>query len=127
MRQQLGRDERVAIYDALQRSQSASPIHRETGHDRQTIRNVRDDGDPRARTSPPPSSARPSLLDPYQEYIRERVRARCLNTAVLFDEIRARGDVGGRSTVNNFVQPLRPTHAPEPVQRSETPRAASAV
>ena len=118
---QLGRDERLAIYDALQRGQSVSQIHRETGYDRQTIRDVRDGGDPRERTSPPPSPGRPSLLDPYHEYIRERVRTGCLNTAVLFDEIRAMGYVGGRSTVKNFVQPLRPTLPPEPVQRFETP------
>lgn len=117
---QLGRDEQLAIYDALQHGQCVSQIHRETGHDRQTIRDIREAGDPRQRTSSPPSGARPSLLDPYRQYIRERVRAGCLNTAVLFDEIRAMGYVGGRSTVKNFVQPLRPTRPPEPVQRFET-------
>ncbi|NMP22049.1 IS21 family transposase [Sulfobacillus harzensis] len=118
---QLGRDERLAIYDALQDGQSVSHIHRETGHDRKTIRDIRDAGDPRQRTSPPPASARPRLLEPYEEYIRERVRAGCVNTAMLLDEIRLRGYTGGRSTLKNFVHPLRPTGVPEPVQRYETP------
>ncbi|PSR32265.1 MAG: transposase [Sulfobacillus benefaciens] len=117
---QLGRDERLAIYDDLQRGKSISHIHRETGHDRQTVRDIRDAGDPRQQTSPPPSPVRTSLLDPYHQYIRERVQAGCVNTAVLFDEIRQMGYVGGRSTVKNFVQPLRPTLLPEPVQRFET-------
>ncbi len=115
---QLGRDERLAIYDALQHGQSVSQIHRETGHDRKTIR---DAGDPRQRTSPPPASARPRLLEPYEQYIRERVQAGCVNTAVLLDEIRQMGYPGGRSTLKNFVHPLRPTVAPEPGQRYETP------
>lgn len=117
----LGREERLAIYDALQHGQSVSQIHRETGHDRKTIRDIRDGGDPRQRTSPPPASTRPRLLEPYEQYIRERVRAGCVNTAVLLDEIRAMGYTGGRSTLKNFVHPLRPTVAPEPVQRFETP------
>ena len=115
---QLGRDERLAIYDDLQRGKSISHIHQETGHDQQTIRDIRDAGDPRQRTSPAP--ARTSLLDPYHQYIRERVQAGCVNAAVLFDEIRQMGYAGGRSTVKNFVHPLRPTLLPEPVQRFET-------
>jgi transposase len=125
--QQLGRDEQLAIYDDLQQGKSVSQIHRETGHDRQTIRKVRDDGDPQQRqdVSTPPSQ--PRLLDPYHEYIRERVRAGCSNTAVLLDEIRQQGYTGGRSTLKAFVQPLRPTVQPEPVQRYETPPGRQAV
>lgn len=118
---QLGRDEQLAIYDALQCGQSVSQIHRETGHDRQTIRDIRTAGDPRQRTSPPPSSSRPSLLDSYHQYIRDRVQAGCINTSVLFDEIRSMGYTGGRSTLKNFVQPLRSRVLPEPVRRYETP------
>lgn len=119
--QQLGRDEQLAIYDGLQQGKSVSQIHRETGHDRQTIRQVRDDGDPRQRKDAPTPQSKPRLLDPYHEYIRERVRAGCSNTAVLLDEIRRQGYIGGRSTLKDFVQPLRPTVQPEPVQRYETP------
>jgi len=49
------------------------------------------------------------------------VLAGCVNPAVLFDEIRQMGYPGGRSTLTNFVPPLRPTVRPDPGQRYETP------
>jgi transposase len=116
---QLGRDERLAISEALQAGQSVSQIHRETGYDRQTIRRIRDAGDSYPQTNAP-SAVRPRLLDPYEEYIRERVHAGCYNTAVLLDEIRQQGYTGGRSTLKNFVHTLRPARTPEPVPRYET-------
>lgn len=117
----LGRDEQLAIYDALQQGKSITQVHEELGYDRSTIRKVKQRGDPTPRLDTPSPPRRPSLLDPYHEYIRERVRAGCVNTAVLWDELRARGYTGGRTILKDFVRPLRPTQAPEPVPRYETP------
>ncbi|MCY0898545.1 MAG: hypothetical protein OWU33_06340 [Firmicutes bacterium] len=119
---QIGRSEQMALYDELKRGKSISPWHRETGYDRQTIRPGKQAGDAGFRADPSEvREARPRLLDPYKEYIRERVQEGCWNTAVLFDEIRAQGYQGGRSLVKDFVHPLRPARTPEPVRRYETP------
>lgn len=118
----IGRSEQMALYDELKRGKSISQIHRETGYDRQTIRQVKRTGDAGLRADPSEIPVgRPHLLDPYKEYIRERVQEGCLNTAVLFDEIREQGYPGGRSILKDFVHPLRPLRIPEPVRRYETP------
>lgn len=111
----------MAIYDELQRGKSLTQIHRETGYARDTIRKVKTLGEAALSAHPPIAPQRPSLLDPYHEYIRERVQAGCLNTAVLFDELRAQGYSGGRSILKAFVHPLRPSSAVDPVRRYETP------
>lgn len=112
----------MAIHDDLQRGKSITQIHRETGVDRATIRKVKTGGYPEPGATTPPARRRPSLLDPYHEYIRERVRQGCFNTAVLYDELRAQGYGGSRTILKDFVRPLRPTAGdPEPVPRYETP------
>lgn len=78
----LGRDEQLAIYDALQQGKSITQVHEELGYDRSTIRQVKQSGDPTPRVDTPSAPRRPSLLAPYHEYIRERVRTGCVNTAV---------------------------------------------
>jgi transposase len=115
------RSVRVAIPDALPQGQSLSQIHRETGVDRNTIRKVQAAGSAGLRDDPPPARSRSSLLDPYHQYIRQRLAEGCWNTAVLCDEIRAQGYQGGRSILKEFVRPLRLRRDPAPVVRYEPP------
>lgn len=65
-------------------------------------------------------AARPSKLDPFKEYLTERLREFPELCAVtLFEEIRARGYEGGQTRVNTFTRPLRVPRR-EPVVRFET-------
>lgn len=62
-------------------------------------------------------------LDPFKDYIVERVKAAApdrIPAAVLFREIKARGYGGGETRVKQFVRGLVPAPAPEPVVRFET-------
>jgi transposase len=70
---------------------------------------------------------RPSLVDPYQETIRQLLaRYPDITTTRIFEELRAQGFTGGRSIVRERVQQMRPEPQPLPVQRFETPPGAQA-
>jgi transposase len=67
---------------------------------------------------------RPSMLEPYREWLRRRVEAAApvrVPATVLHREIRAMGYPGTERTVRRFVAPLYPKPVPEPVVRYETP------
>jgi transposase len=53
-------------------------------------------------------AARPSQLDGYREYLRQRWEAGCHNATVLWRELRAQGFRGCRTLVNRAIQPWRP-------------------
>jgi transposase len=105
------------IRELLRQGLSVSAVARQTGHDRKTIRKLRD-----APQHPPPQTRgpRPRLLDPYAPYLRQRVAAGVLNATKLFTEIQRQGYPGGVAQVRRFVQPLRPV-APLVTERFETP------
>ncbi len=95
-------------------------ICRLTGHSRNTVRKyLRSDLSPEYG----PRAARGSKLDPYKDYLRDRVEAAHPNrlpATVLFREIRDRGYPGGERIVRSFVSGLYPAPAPEPLVRFET-------
>jgi transposase len=67
--------------------------------------------------------ARPSKLDPYKNYIDERVKAAApdwIPATVLLRELRALGYLGGYSILKNHLATLRPMVKPEPLIRFET-------
>jgi transposase len=67
---------------------------------------------------------RPRKLEPYEDWIRRRVEGAApirLPATVLHREIKAMGYDGTERTVRRFIASLRPTPAPEPVVRYETP------
>ena len=67
---------------------------------------------------------RPRKLGPYEDWIRRRVEGAApirLPATVLHREIKAMGYDGTERTVRRFIASLRPTPAPEPVVRYETP------
>lgn len=95
-------------------------IARETGIARNTIRAVlhgEHDG------CYGPRVPRPTKLDPYKAYLRERLTAAGkirLSATVLLREIRERGYSGGRTQLTDYVRTLRPPAEPEPIVRFET-------
>ena len=83
---------------------SLRAIARRTGVSRNTVRKYL-----RAPGLPVPSqrAERESLLDRYEDYIRQRLGEGMENCAVLLEELRAQGYAGSASTLRAYVHPLR--------------------
>ena len=101
-----GRD-LLMIHDLHRQGLSIQAIARRTGHDRKTVRKYLQLG-----LEPPvygPRQPRPSLLDPYKDYIRGRLQATpALSASRLLREIRELGYPGGATIVKDVVRQLRP-------------------
>lgn len=67
-----------------------------------------------------PRPKRNSKLDPYKDYILQRLAEGVDNCVVLLREIRAQGYTGGYSTLKAFVQPFRQRRQPQATVRFET-------
>jgi transposase len=63
---------------------------------------------------------RPSLLDPYKDYVRVRLADGLENCEVLLRELRARGYGGGISILKDYVQPFWQRLAVVATERYET-------
>ena len=113
-------EQAVEIRVMARRGEGVRRIARELGCSRNTVRRYLRDDDARRYG---PRAPRPCKLDPFCEYVRERVeqaRPRWIPATVLLREIAERGYVGGISQLKAFLAPLK--HAePEPVVRFETP------
>jgi transposase len=106
------------VRELLRDGVSISEIARRTGHDRKTIRRLREQpGHPPARRSEP----RPGIVTPYASYLRMRVAAGVLNATKLFQELQQHGYSGGVAQVRRFVRPLRAPRTPAVTERFETP------
>jgi transposase len=81
-----------------------------------------------------PRAPRPTILSPYEPYLRQRWEAGCHNARLLYEEIRARGYAGAAGRVRQFLahwrhEPGRPGPTPQhlppdtrsAVRRSSTP------
>ena len=107
------------IHDLHRQGLSIQEIARRTGHDRKTVRKYL-----KAGLAPPvygPRDPRPSILDPYKDYIRGRLAAyERLTASRLLREIRGLGYSGGATTVKDFVRAVRPAQPPAFERRFET-------
>ena len=88
-----------------------------TGHSRNTIRRVIREKVPRAFCTP----SRPSKLDPFKDYLRERFLDHGLSAVRLFAEVRAMGFTGSEIIVRRFVHTLRESSCKKLTVRFETP------
>jgi transposase len=105
------------LYDLHGQGVSLRGIGRSLGLSRNTVRKyVRSPEVPKEK----PRSKRPSKLDPYKPYVRERMAAGVDNAEVLLRDIRSQGYLGGSSILREFVQPLRPPRQPKATVRFET-------
>jgi transposase len=105
------------IRELLREGLSISEIARRTGHDRKTIRKIRDDPQ---HPTPQERRKRGSKLDPYSPYLRQRVAAGVLNAVKLQEELRWQGYTGGVTLIRRFLHPLR-QWIPAVTERFETP------
>jgi len=127
-----GRETRMLLRHYLEQGTSKSALARKLGVHRDTIhRWIRDgeldrdlDGEP-VRYGPRRPVA--TKLDAYRSIVEARLAAYPQLSAVrLLEEIRAAGYSGGYTQLKAFVQRVRPTPAPEPVIRFETPAGRQA-
>jgi transposase len=109
----------VMILELHRQGLSVSEIARQSGFDRKTIRRYIERG-----LEPPlygPRKPRPTLLDPFIGYLRERVQTYPgLTGTRLLREIRERGYQGGYTTVTDFLRDVRPVRDPHFEVRFET-------
>lgn len=64
---------------------------------------------------------KPSKLEPYKEYILQRMNEGCFNAVVIFDEIKAQGYAGKTTILRDFMKPLRKNRIVKASSRFETP------
>src|SRR4051812_14095163 len=112
--------ELVMILDLAQQGLTVAAIARRTGHDRKTVRKYIARG-----LEPPaykPRGASPSLVRPFEAYLRERLeRFPELTGRRLWREIRGLGFGGGYSTLTEFLRVIRPAPPKVFERRFETP------
>jgi transposase len=111
----LERYEAVLALDKLGLSRRA--IGRELGISRNTVKRFLQAGDFPERAEGRP---KPTILLPFEAYLRERWTAGCHNARTLWEGIRRQGFPGSAALVRQFVAHWRPS----PGRRGPTPRQA---
>ncbi|MEO3416091.1 hypothetical protein AAFO92_15655 [Roseovarius sp. CAU 1744] len=110
----------VLIHDLRRQGLSISAIARKVGSDRKTVRKYLQQG-----LEVPiygPRALQGSVLDPYRDYLEERVRNfPDLSGRRLLREIRTMGYEGSYSTLKPFLRELRPPRRAPFAVRFETP------
>ena len=115
----------MMILELHRQGLSVSAIAERTGHDRKTVRKYIREGLVAPKYKP--RHPRPTVIEPYEAYLRERVTAWPeLTGERLLREIRSQGYSGGRTAVNDFLRTVRPPPAPIFEVRFETPPGAQA-
>ena len=112
--------ELMMILELHRQGLSVSAIAERTGHDRKTVRKYIEQGlvVPKYK----PRGPRPTLVQPFEAFLRERVAAWPeLTGARLLREIRDLGYRGGKTALNDFLRQVRPPPAPTFEVRFETP------
>jgi len=132
-RAQQGREERraqrLARYDAVvalhQEGHSHAAISRQTGLGRRTVRRYLRAGAFPERAAAP---ARPTMLAPYEAYLRARWTDGCHNAQQLWREIRSQGYAGQAANVRRYLARWRPAPGrPGPTVRQDQTNRAPAT
>lgn len=105
------------MFELLGKGESIRGIAAAVGISRNTVRKyLRTPGLPTAKKR----RKRSTLLEPFADYLRERLADGVENCVVLLREIKARGYRGGYSTVKHFIRPLRRGRRVQATVRYET-------
>lgn len=102
--------------DMKQGGMSITQIAEELGRDRKTIRKCLNEGPPADYKR---TVVKPRKLDPFKDYVRQRMDEGCFNANVLLDKIRAMGYNGGATMLRVFMKPLRPQTQSKVTERFE--------
>lgn len=100
------------IEEMKQKGMNITQIAKTLGRDRKTIRKWLHHGPPEGYQR---TVTKPGKLDPFKDYVRQRMEEGCHNAVVLFDEIQEQGYRG------SFMRPLRPVMQSKVTERFETP------
>jgi transposase len=117
--------ELMMILELHRQGLSVSAISERTGHDRKTVRKYIREGlvVPKYK----PRTPRPTLIGPFEDYLRERIAAWPeLTGARLLREIRALGYGGGKTALTDFLRQVRPRTQTVFEVRFETPAGQQA-
>src|SRR5690606_6285502 len=106
------------IHEMRKRGMSITQIAEELGRDRKTIRKWLQKSEPVPYQR---QVTRPGKLDPFQDYVLQRMQEGRLNAAVIYAEIRAKGHTGGTTMLRYFKQPHRPPVIHRAAVSFETP------
>jgi len=106
-------DIRIVIKHKLNEGMSKSEIAREQGIARQSIYNI-------LAQEEQPKKPRASILDPYKDYIRQRLENYNLSAKRILEEIQERGYTGSYSTVKPFVRQFKTKTVAKITERYET-------
>ena len=98
---------------------SVRKISHLTGYDRKTIRRYL--AAPEARPVYGPRRSAVGMLEPFKDYLTERLRAGVWNAVVLLRELRERGYQGSYTILKDWLHPQREQAACLAVRRFETP------
>ncbi len=98
-------EEWVRIRDLARKRVSVTEISRQTGRDRKTVQTVLQQPGPKPHGNT--AKARASKLDPFRQYLLQRVKDGCLNATVLLDEIIPLGYAGRITILRDFLAPIR--------------------
>ena len=106
------------INDYKRQGLTISQISEVTGYSRPTIRKYLDNP-----TTPTygPRQPRPTQLDPFKPFLKERTSAGVWNGVVLLKELQERGYKGGYTALKDFLSPQRREAHVVAVRRFETP------
>ena len=113
----LSRDQTMDILLLHKQGHSIRRIARDSGHSRNTVRRTVREGAPRRFQTP----QRPSKLDPFKDYLRERFQEHGLSGVRLTQEIRKMGFEGSERIVCRFLATLRVRRPSQLTVRFETP------
>ena len=113
----LSRDQTMDILLLHKQGHSIRRIARDSGHSRNTVRRAVREGAPRPFHTP----SRPSKLDPFKDYLRERFQEHGLSGVRLTQEIQRMGFAGSERIVCRFLATLRVRRPLQLTVRFETP------
>ncbi len=108
------RQRHATIHQLLADGRTVRAIGLELGLARNTVRRFARATDPGELLVHDGTGRRPSMLEGYEPYLRQRWNAGCTDAAALWKEIRARGYPGGYSLVRDCLAPLRGTAVAQP-------------
>jgi transposase len=114
-------EEQMELEILRKHGSSIRELAKATGRSRNTVRRYLRGGE--AAGVRRPAGKRPEKLDPFKDYIVERMKAAApdrIPATVLYREIRERGYEGCETRVKQFLRGLVPAAAPDPVVRFET-------
>ncbi|AEJ43103.1 IS21 family transposase [Alicyclobacillus acidocaldarius] len=101
---------------------SISELARRFGYDRKTIRSALNSSveEKQGERASRGERKKGSKLEPYKDYVKQRMQLGVLNAVRILREIREQGYTGGITVLREFMKPLRPVVSAKATERYES-------